>query len=104
MSSRNVRLDAAARQHARLLNAALLAAEASVAAGERRADPVLKAARDVLARESINPEYLALVATDTLKPVDEIRGEALLAVAAVVGGVRLIDNTLLSTNPGRRTT
>jgi pantoate--beta-alanine ligase len=104
MSSRNVRLDAAARQQARSLNAALRAAERSVGAGERRADPVLSAAREVLAREGIDPEYLALVATDTLKPIDEIRGEALLAVAAVVGGVRLIDNTILSTHPGKHLT
>jgi pantoate--beta-alanine ligase len=43
----------------------------------------------------VEPEYLALVDTDTLAPVDTIDGEVLLAVAAHVGGVRLIDNTLL---------
>jgi len=45
----------------------------------------------------VEPEYLELVNTDNLAPVDSIDGEVLLAVAAQVGGVRLIDNTLLST-------
>jgi pantoate--beta-alanine ligase len=53
----------------------------------------------------VEPEYLELVRTDTLAPIETIDGEALLAVAAEVGGVRLIDNTLLSTElpPGGTT-
>jgi pantoate--beta-alanine ligase len=46
----------------------------------------------------VEPEYLALVAADTLAPVDRIEREVLVALAARVGPARLIDNTILSTN------
>jgi pantoate--beta-alanine ligase len=48
----------------------------------------------------VEPEYLELVATDTLDAVNSIDGEVLLAVAADIGGVRLIDNTILSSRSG----
>jgi pantoate--beta-alanine ligase len=95
MSSRNVLLDAKSRQQARALSAALLAAEKSVVDGTRDAKTVLAAAREVLAHSNVLPEYLELVSPETLAPVKELRGEALLAVAARIGGVRLIDNTIL---------
>ena len=38
-------------------------------------------------------DYLALVDPATFEPVgDEFSGDALLIVAAIIGGVRLIDN------------
>jgi len=43
----------------------------------------------------VHPEYLEIVSVDTLSAVDQLQGEALMAVAAFVGGVRLIDNTVL---------
>jgi pantoate--beta-alanine ligase len=95
MSSRNVRLDDRARQQACALSAALFAAEKSVADGTRDAKAVVATAREVLAHAGVSPEYLELVSTDTLAPVREIRGETLLALSAQIGGVRLIDNTIL---------
>jgi pantoate--beta-alanine ligase len=95
MSSRNVLLDSNSRQQARALSAALFAAEKSVVDGTRDAKTVLAAAREVLAHSNVLPEYLALVSPETLAPVKEIQGEALLALAARIGGVRLIDNTIL---------
>jgi pantoate--beta-alanine ligase len=94
LSSRNVRLDGA-RERALALSRGLRAAEAAVAAGERDAAQVRAAALAAMTSSDVEPEYLALVDTDTLAPVDTIDGEVLLAVAAHVGGVRLIDNTLL---------
>jgi pantoate--beta-alanine ligase len=44
----------------------------------------------------VEPEYVALVEPDTLEPVAMLSGEALLALAARVGEVRLIDNELLA--------
>ena len=46
----------------------------------------------------VEPEYLELVGTDDLHPVARVEGDALLAVAARVGGTRLIDNTILRSN------
>ncbi|MFH8248803.1 pantoate--beta-alanine ligase [Microbacterium sp. B2969] len=95
MSSRNVYLDADARQQATALNRALTAAEESVARGETRAGDVLDAARAVLAAAGIEPEYLDLRSPDDLHTLDRVESTALLAVAARVGSARLIDNRIL---------
>jgi hypothetical protein len=47
----------------------------------------------------VEPEYVALVEPDTLEPVLTLAGEALLALAARVGEVRLIDNEMLAPAP-----
>ena len=49
----------------------------------------------------VEPDYLALVDPETLAPVEAIDREVLVAVAARVGDVRLIDNTILNPN-GRK--
>jgi pantoate--beta-alanine ligase len=95
MSSRNAYLTPADRARAVGLHRALTAAEQLTADGERSAQAVLQRARDVMRRFRIEPEYLALVDTQTLEPVEHLTGEALLAVAADVGRARLIDNTIL---------
>lgn len=95
MSSRNVYLDAAARAQAPALNRALSAASDLAAAGETDAARLVDAARAVLTGAGITPEYLELRGTDDLREVSTLDGEALLAVAARVGGARLIDNHIL---------
>jgi pantoate--beta-alanine ligase len=92
MSSRNRYLSAAQREQATVLPRALNAAEAAVEAGERDAATVLAAARAVLTAAGLEAEYLEIVHTETLAPLDEVRDEALVAVAAQVGKARLIDN------------
>lgn len=103
LSSRNVRLNGS-RTDALALSRALRAAEAAVAAGERDAAKVRAAALAEIQSCSVELEYLELVTTDTLAPVETIDGEVLLAVAAQVGGVRLIDNTILSFADGSQHT
>ncbi len=98
MSSRNAYLAPAERERAIALRCALDAAEQAVAAGERDATAVATAARGAMEPFGVEPEYLALVAADTLAPVDRIEQEVLVALAARVGPARLIDNTILSTN------
>lgn len=95
MSSRNAYLDAASRKQATALNRALDAAEALVRSGERRAGPVLAAARGVLVGAGIDPEYVELRDPDDLGALDEIGDRSLLAIAARIGTARLIDNRIL---------
>ncbi|MGO1412312.1 MAG: pantoate--beta-alanine ligase [Microbacterium sp.] len=95
MSSRNAYLDAASREQATALNRALDAAEALVRSGERRAGPVLAAARGVLVDAGIDPEYVELRDPDDLGALDEIGDRSLLAIAARIGTARLIDNRIL---------
>lgn len=95
MSSRNLYLDAPAREQATALNRALDAAEQAVSAGRVDADSVLGAARSVLTDAGIEPEYLELRSPVDLREVERVDGAALLAVAARVGRARLIDNRIL---------
>jgi pantoate--beta-alanine ligase len=99
LSSRNAYLRPAERRRAVALHRALVAAERSVARGERDAVAVARAARSAMQPYDVEPEYLELVSPDTLSPVATIDGETLLAVAAQVGAARLIDNTIV--RPGR---
>jgi pantoate--beta-alanine ligase len=93
MSSRNRRLNPVDRERAVAVSASLLAAQAAVRAGVRDAAEVLGAATEVLAGRGIEPEYLALVDAETFLPVEVLGAwPAILAVAADLGGTRLIDN------------
>jgi pantoate--beta-alanine ligase len=98
LSSRNVHLRGDDRERALALRDALRAAEASLRAGERDADALRGAALTAMRARGVEPEYLELVGTHDLEPVDRVDGETLLAVAARVGSTRLIDNIVLSAN------
>jgi pantoate--beta-alanine ligase len=95
-SSRNALLSAEDRARALALPAALRAAATLAASGERSAQALLDAAREAMRPFDVEPDYVALVAPDTLEPVESLDGAALLALGARVGVVRLIDNTILS--------
>ena len=95
MSSRNTLLDAESRRRAVALSRALFAVERAVKNGETDAARALAAGAPLLAAERIEPEYFAAVCAETLAPVRTIDGETLVALAARVGPVRLIDNVLV---------
>jgi pantoate--beta-alanine ligase len=96
LSSRNVRLDADDRRRALALSRALDAARATLAAGTADATAITNAARAAMTPFDVEPEYLALVDPEDLSPVGAVDQETLLAVAAHVGPVRLIDNAILA--------
>ncbi|EMN38229.1 pantoate--beta-alanine ligase [Leptospira interrogans] len=53
--------------------------------------------KDVLDSSSkIRLDYLEILNADTLDPLEVLEGEILLAIAAFIGPVRLIDNLTLS--------
>jgi pantoate--beta-alanine ligase len=99
LSSRNALLTPDERARALALPAALQAAAALAARGERSTAALLDTAHEAMRPFEVKPEYLALVSPDTLEPIAHLEGEALLAIAARVGDVRLIDNTTLSPTP-----
>jgi pantoate--beta-alanine ligase len=98
LSSRNRRLDPADRARALALSNALDAAARAVAAGERDAGRVRELAVAELA--GVDAEYLAIVDPDSFQELTTIDGRALVAVAAHVGPVRLIDNVVLHVSSG----
>jgi pantoate--beta-alanine ligase len=94
MSSRNAYLSPEDRQRAVALSRALTAAERGAKGGSLRAG--LEAARRRLAEAGIEPEYLEARDAERLEPVSELNGRpVLIAVAARIGGARLIDNVLI---------
>jgi pantoate--beta-alanine ligase len=94
MSSRNAYLDSGERVRAAALSRALRTADAR--AREESLPAAIAAARAELEAEGIEPEYLEARDPDDLTPVAELNGRpVLLAVAARVGGARLIDNVLI---------
>jgi pantoate--beta-alanine ligase len=95
MSSRNALLTPDQRTQALSLYGALSAAAEHACSGERSAEALLNAAREAMTLFAVEPEYLALVDPDALEPVTRLQAPALLAVAAYVGGTRLIDNLIL---------
>jgi pantoate--beta-alanine ligase len=96
MSSRNIYLEPADRVRAVALSRALAAAEQQALALDSLAAG-LDAARIELAAAAIEPEYLEARDAETLEPVDQLGTgrPILIAVAARVGGARLIDNVVI---------
>lgn len=96
MSSRNARLSPAERHSSLCLSRALNKAQDLVAGGERRAAAILQAVQDLIACEGgVRVEYASLCHPETLEEVAEVAGPTVLALAAWVGDVRLIDNCVI---------
>jgi pantoate--beta-alanine ligase len=95
LSSRNVHLTAEHRARASGLHRALSAVAGMIDAGERDPAAALAAGRRELSAAHIEPEYFELVTADALAPVDRVKGELLVLVAAWFGDTRLIDNQVI---------
>jgi pantoate--beta-alanine ligase len=95
-SSRNAYLDPDERRRASAINGALVAATERIREGER--DPATVAAgaiRHMIDGGVDDVEYVELRGAEDLCALDTIEGKVILAVAARVGGTRLIDNVVL---------
>jgi len=96
MSSRNAYLDPNDRRAATVLYRSLTAAHALYNAGERSAQAIRACLTDVLASEPrARLDYAAVVDPDTLLEVERVTSPTLVAVAALFGSTRLIDNIVL---------
>ncbi|WP_158745798.1 pantoate--beta-alanine ligase [Acidisphaera sp. L21] len=91
MSSRNRFLSAAERATAPVLHQILRATAAALALGGD-ATPILADAQAGLRNAGLQPDYLALIAADTMAPLPRLAGPARLVTAARLGSVRLLDN------------
>lgn len=96
MSSRNRYLSEDERRRAVGLSTALFEAQRMFEAGTRTA-AVLRGQLIITLDEYVDKlDYAELVDADSLQPVTEIAGPTLIAVAAWVGGTRLIDNVIVA--------
>ncbi|HRX85674.1 MAG TPA: pantoate--beta-alanine ligase [Phycisphaerae bacterium] len=92
LSSRNAYLSADERRRAPAIHEALQHAQTRVRAGERDARTITAEVERLLRNKVDVIEYVALVDTAALTPVDTLRGPARLCAAVRLGSARLIDN------------
>jgi pantoate--beta-alanine ligase len=93
MSSRNQNLSAEDRQAATVISRGLRTGADLVMGGERDAARLRRVVANVLTNEPrVRLEYAEVVDAGTLQPLETLGGDVLVAVAARVGSVRLIDN------------
>jgi pantoate--beta-alanine ligase len=96
MSSRNQRLTLEGRKIAPVLYKALKVGKSIVELGETRAEKVLEEIKKVIEDErKVKLQYLEAVKAESLDPVEEIKPGTMIALAAYLDNVRLIDNIIL---------
>jgi pantoate--beta-alanine ligase len=96
LSSRNAYLNKKERNAARVLSASLEEARVMVENGERDAGQIIERMKEMIGREPLAQiDYVEIVDTENLDPVQKIEKKALAALAVFIGKVRLIDNTIL---------
>jgi pantoate--beta-alanine ligase len=95
LSSRNAYLTPPERKRARSLKRALEVAQSAIEAGASRSDASAAAAA-ALDSAAVVPEYLEILDARDLRPPRWVPGETVvIAIAAVIGRARLIDNTVV---------
>ena len=93
MSSRNARLSAEGREWATALHRALSEAQKAFAKGVHEREALLGSVSSILDDASdVTTQYTDLVDPGTLDPVGSAEVGSVVAIAAFVEGVRLIDN------------
>ena len=96
-SSRNQYLNSEERAQVPALQRALQEAQRLFAGGERSAEAIQSAARNIIATVPLaRIDYLEVVNADTLQSVITADAKSLILVAAFFGQTRLIDNLRLS--------
>jgi pantoate--beta-alanine ligase len=93
LSSRNAYLNQAERQAALVVPRTVARARSALQAGERNAAVIRSLmAAEVAGEPLARVDYLEIVDSTALQPVDQIAGRVLAAVAIFIGKTRLIDN------------
>jgi pantoate--beta-alanine ligase len=96
MSSRNIYLGPKQRKDATCLIQSLRRAEDMVNNGVSSASQVSAEMKRLIRKvKGTRVEYIAIVNSDTLEPVKEIKGKTLIALAVRIGKARLIDNIIV---------
>lgn len=96
LSSRNAFLSPIEREDALAISAGLRAARSAWESGERSAHrlrSVIEA--ELLCVPGVTPDYIAIIESAGMAPVEHASAGTIIAIAAQVGATRLIDNTIL---------
>ncbi|MCK8816993.1 pantoate--beta-alanine ligase [Natroniella sulfidigena] len=96
ISSRNKYLNQAERKAALVLFESLQRGKELIVGGERKAKVIeQELISNIEAEPLAEIDYVAVVDASSLKDIDKIRGEVLLALAVYIGETRLIDNLIV---------
>ncbi|MFZ5354439.1 MAG: pantoate--beta-alanine ligase [Bacillota bacterium] len=96
MSSRNTYLSAQERAAALVLSKSLFMARAAIEAGQTDASAVKAMIVDNISKQPLALiDYVEIVDAVTLKDIDSLKGQILIALAVKFGKTRLIDNLRL---------
>lgn len=95
-SSRNTYLNTKERNAALILNKSLTNAKNLIASGERSAKQIKDCIQETIMAEPLaKADYIEVVNFDTIKPLEKLNGNVLVAIAVFIGKTRLIDNFIL---------
>lgn len=96
LSSRNAYLSSEERKSALGLYEGLTKAVSRFRGGERRPGPLRRAVEEAVARHPLlNLQYVDVVDSERLEPVESVEPGSVVAVAGFCGETRLIDNVVL---------
>lgn len=96
MSSRNVNLTEEDRKAALVLSRSLMTAKEKILQGEKKVGTIQSLIKFMTDQEpKVTIDYIEIVDGFTLEPIEIINGKILIALAAKVGKVRLIDNVIM---------
>jgi pantoate--beta-alanine ligase len=99
LSSRNQYLDPEQRRHAPVLYRALQEVQQRVENGEREALVLRRLlAERIAATPGAVLDYAEVVESDSLRPVERLQGQVMIALAVRFGTTRLLDNLLVQTS------
>jgi len=95
-SSRNTYLNEAERKAALVLSGAVFRGKEMMEKGERDADTILSAMREIIEAEPLaRIDYVEMVDADSIAPLKKAEGRVLTAMAVYIGKTRLIDNFIM---------
>lgn len=96
-SSRNTYLSEEERKAAVVLSRSLAKGKELIESGERDAETIKKAIREVIDAEPLAKiDYVEVVNFDTIEAIDTLDGIVLTAIAVYIGKTRLIDNFIMT--------
>jgi len=98
-SSRNTYLSFEERKAALVLNKSLKLAKKAISSGERRSQEIFEIITNRIETETLaKVDYIEIVDTQTLTPIDTLVSSSLIALAVYIGKTRLIDNFTVEVN------
>jgi pantoate--beta-alanine ligase len=96
MSSRNIYLSLEDRKKASVIYRSLMKGKEVYDSGERRVSTLCEAVKKIVTSvDGVSLQYLEIRDAETLEKMEEVSKPAVIAIAATVGKVRLIDNIII---------